>query len=80
MSDYVSPAALDEMRRLFADTWHYAATLAKLQGPSHHGVATLGSKSVVITRPIDGSLKGMVKFGWYTPSCRRSARSCARDP
>jgi phenylpropionate dioxygenase-like ring-hydroxylating dioxygenase large terminal subunit len=62
-SAYVSAAALeDEMCAVFSDTWQYVGPLAKLQDPGDHVVATLGRTSVVVSRDVDGSLKGMVNI------------------
>ena len=62
-SAYVSAASLeDEMRGVFSDTWQYVGPLAKLQEPGDHVVATLGRTSIVVSRDVDGSLKGMVNI------------------
>lgn len=62
-SAYVSAASLeDEMRAVFSDTWQYVGPVAKLQNPGDHVVATLGRTSVVVSRNVDGSLKGMVNI------------------
>jgi phenylpropionate dioxygenase-like ring-hydroxylating dioxygenase large terminal subunit len=62
-SAFVSAASLeDEMRGVFSNTWQYVGPLAKLQHPGDHVVATLGRTSVVVSRDVDDSLKGMVNI------------------
>ena len=62
-SSYVSTSSLeDELCGVFADTWQYVAPLEKLQNPGDHIVATLGRTSVVVSRNVDGTLKGMVNI------------------
>ena len=62
-SAYVTRSALeDEIREVFSDTWQYVGPLEKLQNPGDHIVATLGGTSVVVSRNVDGVLKGMVNI------------------
>ena len=62
-SSYVDPAFLEaEIRDVFDSSWQYVGALARLQSPGDHVVATLGRTSIVVTRDVDGELKGMVNI------------------
>jgi phenylpropionate dioxygenase-like ring-hydroxylating dioxygenase large terminal subunit len=62
-SSYVDQAFLEaEMRDVFASSWQYVGALARLESPGDHIVATLGRTSIVVTRDVDGGLKGMVNI------------------